>query len=811
MTTSTLNETLDHFLKQAGLSLTKAAERSGLPRDTLKKWKEGTVTRPRQWHGLVQLAAALQLTPDETIELLTSAGFEVEKLADLRAEAPAEIQPILARIFGKDVRTVRSPFQAPPDLPYFVGRERKLAEIQKILLHRRNRWCALVGMGGIGKTVLAAHLAHQLRDLFPDGILWARLDSADPMHILSGFAAAYGEDVSHAGDLGSRSQVVRGLLADKQALMILDNVERSADLETLLPATASWAVLLTSRRRDLGMVRRQFIVVDVDPFGANESLALFARHTDPQLVETEGQIFSDMADVLGHHPLALDIIASSLTWEPRQDAASYLRRLQEATTHLDTLRDEQWNVRASLKVSYEALKPNQQSFFAALSVFAGSFNAHSVAVITEQPHSTAEGELKHLYQLSLTQLAQEAHMRYQLHPLLRILAREHLADPWAVRHMVQYYGEYTATYQSDFDRIGEEVENIEGALAAAPGAGMVRSFIQLAHAYYPFLRIRGLYASARLYLEQAASLARESGEVQLLIETLRSLGELYEVVATPQETESLLLEGLDLATQHRLDAKRSAFLLVLGTLAGRRGNYVQAMSWLQDGATAARRIGDHALLGQILQRLSSCTIQMERYEEAAAYLTEGIAIARTIGSTDAMTQLLTNRGELANRRQDSQQARADWEEALTLARQMQHMERICNLTSNLGYLETRLGRYEQARPYLREALEIALSLDHVWHRISLWIYWGEFHAAQGYDDEAQAAFTNAAALNTGGEFPDFQAEILYGLAGIAERRGDSNEARRLAEESLLLAESISYPIVPTVRTLLERLNNRRSV
>ena len=55
---------------------------------------------------------------------------------------------------------------------------------------------SLEGMAGVGKTILAAHLAYRLRPHFFDGILWAQLDTSDTMEILSAFAEAYNRDPS---------------------------------------------------------------------------------------------------------------------------------------------------------------------------------------------------------------------------------------------------------------------------------------------------------------------------------------------------------------------------------------------------------------------------------------------------------------------------------------------------------------------------------------------------------------------------------------------------------------------------------------
>jgi len=801
-------DTLKKFFDRSNLTESRVVKLSEVPRGTFRKWMEGTSKQVRQWHGLIRVADVLGCNAEETLELLTSAGLAVDDLNTLWADTPENLRPVISQILARESGTIHAPFQPPQNLPYFVGRERELGEVQRILLDARYRRCALTGMGGIGKTTLAIHLAHDLRDLFPDGVLWASLDNSHPMHILSSFAAAYDHTVSHAADLGSRSQAVRGLLADKQGLMILDNAERSTDLEPLLPATDSWAVLVTSRRRDLGIIQRQFTMMDIKSFEAKESLTLFARRVAEPTNRTDAPLFDAIAALLGHHPLSLDIIASHLSVGAVQDISGYLRQLQEEKARFDVLHNEEWNVRASLQISYDALSSEYQSLFAALSVFHGSFSLEAVGFITERPVSEVEAALHHLHQRSLIQPVSDLYTRYRLHPVLRVLAGGYLDDPMVKRRMVLYYRDYTREYQQDFERLDVEVENIEGALEEAPQVGMTQSYLQMARFYYPFLRVRGLYSAAEMYLEKAVSIAREQDDRPALMDVLYSLGELYEAIISREKAASILHEGLTLATRYGDESRRSTFLLALGTLEGRRNQFEQAEIYFQEGASTARRSSNLLVLGQLLQRLSSCTIQTEQYEAADRYLEEGFAIADQINDDDTLTQLLTNRGELANRRGQDRQARADWEAALVLARENQHNERICNLVSNLASLEIRLGRHEQARPYLQEASRLVESLGHPWHRISLKIYWGDWYMAMERTDEAETAFNQAATLNEG-EFHDLQAEILYGLARVAEVRGNLQQAQRLASDSQALSESISYHL-PTLEAFQKRLERRRS-
>ena len=131
-------------------------------------------------------------------------------------------------LYRNERPAAEAPFQAIAAISYFVGRESELADLEAVLVSEgRSPTAVLHGIGGVGKTTLAAQAAYRLRPYFPDGILWARLDLSETLSILTSFAAAYGQDIGHYPDLDSRSRVVRGILANKQALIVLDNAHSS--------------------------------------------------------------------------------------------------------------------------------------------------------------------------------------------------------------------------------------------------------------------------------------------------------------------------------------------------------------------------------------------------------------------------------------------------------------------------------------------------------------------------------------------------------------------------------------------------------
>ena len=179
----------EQLLILTGYSPDKLAELSGVPRATIINWRKGRVKKPRSWHDLVKVGASMRLREAEMSALLHSVGYP--SVSDLLARTEdSQEQKLLEPWAGEVRQRIRqSPFQTIADLPYFVGREKELQALKDALLSGQHVMLySLEGMGGSGKTVLAAHIAYLLRSHFPDGVLWAGLDTTDTMSILSVFA-----------------------------------------------------------------------------------------------------------------------------------------------------------------------------------------------------------------------------------------------------------------------------------------------------------------------------------------------------------------------------------------------------------------------------------------------------------------------------------------------------------------------------------------------------------------------------------------------------------------------------------------------
>lgn len=810
---SFLSDVLTRFVSRAGYTSGQLARLTGIPKATIVNWMEGRVKRPRGSEDLLRLAAVLHLDEMEATELLQAAGHpSIAELRDQATQGAAGQQPAgqLTTLLAPwkeqhETRPDHVPFQAIADLPHFVGRDRVRQELSSALLSGEHSGIySLQGMGGVGKTALAAHLAYQLRPHFPDGILWARVDTSDTMSVLSTFARAYGHDVSQYADLDSRSRVVRDLLADKRALMVLDNVESSAQMEPLLPPSGTCAVLITTRRRHLAVTRgaQHFLLGPFDQTG-DEAMRLFAKVLGQQRAAAEEASLRAIADLLGHLPLALDIVASRLAYEPGWSAEDFLQRLRHEQRRLRELTFEQQSVRVSLQLSYTALSSEEQAFFRTLGIFSGEdFSVSAAAHVAfgrsggagEEMEMDAEDHLRQLFGLSLVRRARPG--RYRLHPLLRDFARTQITDPQINQRMVAYFVAFVAQHRRDFQALDQEYDNIMGALAAAQEHQLNPFFVNGVTAFYHFLEARGRYDVAESLLDHARQMAEEQEDMPNRVFILRCQGRIAERRANYDLAEQYFEAGLSLARNAtEIPAGNgvvSDLLRALGVLAARRGDYGLAEAYYQEGLLLVRQLDPGDTLGQLLRGLGVEAFSRGDYTRAEALIEEGLALPYAGGDQERQGALLWALGLLAADQGDLTLAEGYLRQCADLARELGQLDRLTQVLRDLGIISREQGEMEQATMYLREGLAVARELGHTWRINRILIELGNLCLDMGEVAEAETAFSAVLQIAREAGSQVMTAHALFGLAQVAAQKNNPAAAQRTGREALALFRQIGH-------------------
>ncbi|MEO3850249.1 BTAD domain-containing putative transcriptional regulator [Streptomyces sp. B8F3] len=322
-----------------------------------------------------------------------------------------------------------APAQLPATLPDFTGRGHVVEELGKQLVqapHMVMAVSSVSGIGGVGKTTLAVHVAHAARESFPDGQLYVDLQGwgpspVDPAGVLGAFLRALNvPDADIPETLTERSALYRSVLAGRRVLALLDNARDATQVRPLLPGTEGCAALITSRARMAHLVGAHH--VDLDVMDPHEALLLFTRIVGADRVEPHRPAAMDVVAACGFLPLAIRIAASRLAARRTWTVAVLARKLSDEHRRLDELQVGDLAVKATFELGYGQLEPEQARAFRLLGLVDGpDISLSAAAAILDRTEDDTEELLETLVDTSLLESA--APGRYRYHDLLRLFAR----------------------------------------------------------------------------------------------------------------------------------------------------------------------------------------------------------------------------------------------------------------------------------------------------------------------------------------------------------------------------------------------------
>jgi DNA-binding SARP family transcriptional activator len=332
------------------------------------------------------------------------------------------------------------PAQLPLDIPDFIGRRAAVSRLGNLLRDaaagKTMAVASLTGLGGVGKTALAVHVAHTLREEFPDGQLYVDLRGGTPapadssavlVQLLRSLGVA-AHDVPDGAD--ERAALYRTLLAGRRVLVLLDNASDTAQVKPLLPGVRGCAVVITSRSRTIVVPGSRLIPVDA--MDEPEALALLGAIVGPERVHAEPDAARELVFSCGWLPLAVRIAAARLLVRRQWSLADLAVRLRDEQGRLDELRVDGVGVEAVFRRSYEMLEPGAARVFRRVAAAAGVtvLGRFTVAAMLGTGAYEAREAMESLVDAGL--LEENGTDSYCCHDLVRLFARRQLersADP----------------------------------------------------------------------------------------------------------------------------------------------------------------------------------------------------------------------------------------------------------------------------------------------------------------------------------------------------------------------------------------------
>ncbi|MEU7480343.1 BTAD domain-containing putative transcriptional regulator [Lentzea sp. NPDC042327] len=386
--------------------------------------------RERFWY---QLMLALHRTGQQAqaLDVYRRAG---EVLAEeLGIDPNAELRALHMEVLAGSsapVAVQAGPSWLPPAVGDFSGRADEVARLTTGL--RGGGTWTVTGSGGVGKTSLAVHCAHLVRDAFPDGQLYLNLRGGEQKpvepaaaldRLLRGLGVSGGAIPSTVDD---RVDLYRDLLSDRRVLVVLDNAVNEAQVRPLLPGTTSGAALVTSRAALAGLEAAHVVPLDVLP--PADALGLLRSALGDVRVAAEPGAAQAIVTYCGRLPLALRVAAARLVARPHWQLAKLAGRLSDERRRFDELSLGDLDVRASLALSYDGLDETHRRAFRLLSlVDTPDFPAWVAAPLLGLDLDDAEDHVEALVDARLVDYAGRdalGQVRYRLHDLLRAFGRE---------------------------------------------------------------------------------------------------------------------------------------------------------------------------------------------------------------------------------------------------------------------------------------------------------------------------------------------------------------------------------------------------
>ncbi|WTX37434.1 tetratricopeptide repeat protein [Streptomyces sp. NBC_00658] len=666
------------------------------------------------------------------------------------------------------------PAQLPPPPAHFTGRSDVQEALRPVLdadhgHHTTGPRVAVIsGMAGVGKSALALHVAHGLRERFPDGQLYFNLHGATPgmTPLTPGQALA-----ALLRDLGTEPRripehpdaaaaLLRSLLAPTRTLMVLDDAAHAGQVRPLLPAGAGCAVIVTSRSPLTALDgAHRFPLAPL----SDEDSAVLLRAVSGRVEGLDGG--HPLVELTGRLPLALRIVAARLAARRALTPDALAGQLAATEGRLHHLEYDDLSVRRSLAVAHDALHASERQADrdAALALRRigaldlPAYGAPLLARLTGTDERRAEAALDRLVDVAL--LEETAYGRYAPHDLVRDFAREIAATPAPAppgdaltptdtpipaERALRWYAAVAARTLAAIVEPGLDRDD-----RSRPTTSQPPSHAADVAATQPFGSAKEAFAWGDLELENVVALVERYAQVCSYVPVLVRL---------------------------------------LHPYAQRSGRVAESEVLQRSALRAARRLGDEAAEAYALGDLAGLHFMTGRAGEALALNDEALAIWRRLGVLSWVRRGLNNRGMLLEglgRHDESSEALL---QSLELSRRLgdQHTEAITY--SNLGNL------YEHTDPraaidHHKRSLALGDALDDVIIRHSAHCNIGYAHLTLGEPAAALPHFEES--LRILGSHGDWHGEAQTRLGLVRALRGVGLGARAVRECDLLLGRADS--------------------
>ncbi|MEU6376120.1 tetratricopeptide repeat protein [Streptomyces sp. NPDC046909] len=603
---------------------------------------------------------------------------------------------------------------------HFLGRTRELkellADIERAGLDTlsgkkapRARVLLIAGRPGSGRTALAEELVRQVAERYDDGVLRVRLSEPDgtPVPVERAareLLAALDRPTPAGAAEDDLAAALREALADRRALLLLDDAVSAEQVDALLPDTPECLVVAVSGGPLTG-------ISDVRPctlggLDTKSALELLTRSTGSVRITVDPRAAEGLVEECQAHPAALTLAGGWLAARPKAAVADLAK-------HLRTEGDEGTPLSRVFRLAYGSLPSPAARILRLLSLApAGLIDPHTASALAGCSVGGARTTLDDFVALGLLHPVDSPLPQYEvpgcLHPLLKALtesqdrpAELQLARARMLERTVRLLQSSRAITETDNPEAREKLQGLPRSLRfPSPRAAE------------DWLRVRrpALLASARLAVADGEldTLAR-----RLMSQLVRAMVAHFGTQAAAPDLYGIHGLVLDVAERRELPREQAAALLNLGDLDAQTGRTQDALLRYRTALDAGRRANDPYATGRAMESVGGAYLELGDYDRAADWFGRALAqrlarderedAARLYGRIAAAHTYAGRYGE----------AQRGWRAAVAGHRKNGDVAAHARALSELARVQEYAGRPEESMRTCQEAVEWARRAEDV--------------------------------------------------------------------------------------------------